>query len=452
MTSLKSFDPATGDLVGDVEITPVDEIPERIARARAAQAAWDALGIDGRAAKLSRAGDAIAARAEEIGTLISKEMGKPRREAIREVRGCADLSFLLAELKDALAPTELYDDQTRSTVYWDPHGVCAAITPWNFPFAIAHWLVFPALFAGNAVILKPSEHTPLSTQAYADILAPLLPPDTLQIVHGADAQGRTLVASDVDLIAFTGSREAGKHILAAASANLKRAILELGGKDPMIVLDDADLREAARFAARSSFRNAGQVCVSTERIYVPDALADRFVDLLAEETRSLKVGPGIDDDTQVGPMITDAQRDHVLAHIRDAAARGAKVVTGGDSPGGHYVTPTVLTNVTSEMTIGRDETFGPVACVTPVASEDDAVREANDSPFGLGAVVFGGDRERAQRVARRLRAGMIGINRPVSGARGAPWVGARESGYGYHSSRDGHRQFAQPRVISTPAS
>jgi acyl-CoA reductase-like NAD-dependent aldehyde dehydrogenase len=449
MTALRSFDPANGELVGEVEITPLEDIPAVIARARAAQPAWEDLGLARRAEILAEVGTRIRDRAEELGRLVTREMGKPVREAIAEVRSCAEVGPLLEEIGDALAPTEIDDGRTRSTIYRDPHGLCAAITPWNFPFSMPHWLVFPALAAGNAVILKPSEETPLCGQAYADILREVLPEDVLQVVHGADHQGKTLVAGHVDLIAFTGSRQAGKHILAAASTHLKRVILELGGKDPMIVLDDADLEEAARFAARSSFRNAGQVCVSTERIYVPATVAERFVDLLADETRRLQVGSGLEEGTAVGPMVSEKQRDHVLHQIRDAVQRGAELVTGGDNPRGNFITPTVLRNVTHEMEIGHEETFGPVACITTVEREEDAVREANDSPFGLGAVVFGGDRERAARLARRLRAGMIGINRGVGGAHGSPWVGARESGYGFHSSRDGHRQFTQTRVVST---
>ena len=451
MTSFRSFDPASGELVGEVDITPVEDIPEIIARARAAQPGWEQLGLAGRAEVLRRAGPAIRERAEALGELVTREEGKPLTEAVGEVRSCADVEPLLDEIVAALSPTEVADDRTRSTIYRDPYGVCAAITPWNFPFAMPHWLVFPALAAGNAVVLKPSEETPLCGQAYADVLREWLPRDVLQVVHGADHQGKTLVTGDVDLIAFTGSRRAGKHILSAASARLKRVILELGGKDPLLVLDDADLEKAAQFAARSSFRNAGQVCVSTERIFVESSVADRFVDLLADETRRLRVGAGLEEGTQVGPMVSERQRDHVLRQIRDALRRGAELVAGGDSPGGNTITPTILRNVTSDMEIVREETFGPVACVTTVADDDEAIRKANDSPFGLGAVVFGGDRERAARVARRLHAGMIGINRSVGGAKGAPWVGARESGYGYHSSPDGHRQFAQTRVVSTAA-
>ena len=352
-------------------------------------------------------------------------------------------------MEKALSPETMTDRHTNSTVFYDPLGVCAAITPWNFPFAMPHWMVLPALMAGNAVILKPSEETPLTAQAYIDAFAAGLPADVLQVVHGADQQGKALVESTVDLVAFTGSREVGKLILGQAASTLKRVVLELGGKDPLIVLPDADPAKAARFAARNSFRNAGQVCVSTERIYVSDDMADTFTQMLVEEARAMTVGNGLEPETRVGPMVSRRQRDHVVAQLGDAIEKGARVLCGGEtSAEGNFLQPVVLDEVDGSMRIAFEETFGPVAAVIRYQGEDDAVRMANDTPFGLGAVVFGGDEERAYAVARRLKAGMVGVNRGVGGAHGTPWIGARESGYGFHKSVAGHRQFAQLRVVS----
>ncbi len=227
-------------------------------------------------------------------------------------------------------------------------------------------------------------------------------------------------------------------------------ILELGGKDPLIVLEDADLGAAADFAAMNSFRNSGQVCVSTERIFVPDSVADEFEALLAERAGALRVGDGLDPESDIGPMVNDTQRDHVIAQVRAAVAEGAEVLTGSTDPRGPYIEPTVLSRVTDDMDIAREETFGPIACVTRVADADEAVAKANDTPFGLGAAVFGSDAA-AEAVGRRLTAGMIGVNQGCFGARGAPWVGARESGYGFHKSKEGHRNFTQARVVSRPA-
>jgi acyl-CoA reductase-like NAD-dependent aldehyde dehydrogenase len=447
-STLRSTNPATGEVVGEVAVCPVAEIPAVVARARAAQPAWAALGVAERGRRLAPLAGLLRDHAADLATLLTREMGKPLRDARGEIAWVADeLEQTLAEIATALAADELDDGRTRSTIYHDPYGVCAAITPWNFPLAMPHDMLFPALAAGNAVVLKPSELTPLIAQAYADLVRQLVPDDVLLVVHGDEAQGKALVDADVDLIAFTGSRAAGKHIMAAAAAGLKRVILELGGKDPMVVLADADVAKAAKFAARNSFRNAGQVCVSTERIYVDRAIAGPFVDALVAETGALKTGDGQAEGTRIGPMVSATQRDHVLRQIDEATGRGARVAAGG----GHdrlFVQPTVLTGVTHEMEIARDETFGPVACVTEVDGADEAVRLANDTPYGLGAVVFGGDS--ADAVARRLTAGMVGINQGCGGARGTPWVGARQSGYAFHSSKDGHRNFTQARVVSRP--
>jgi len=449
---LESFNPATGARVGAVAVTPAAKVPELVAAARAAQPAWAALGLAGRRALIEPAAELFASRADELGALLTAEMGKPLREACGEVRSCGQgLSDELDELVGALEPEMLRDGRTSTTLFHDPYGVCAAITPWNFPIAMPHWLVLPALMAGNTVVLKPSEETPLIAQAYVDVLGAQLPSGVLQVLHGADDQGRALVSADVDLVAFTGSRDAGVHILREAAQGLKRVILELGGKDPLLVLADADIEAAAQFAVRNSFRNAGQVCVSTERIYVHESVAEHFEQALVAGAAALKQGDGAAEGTQVGPMINGRQAGHVIDQIQAAVDQGARVLLGASGHSGNFVTPTVLGHLDHAMDIMRTETFGPVACVVRVAGDEDAVRLANDSPYGLGAVVFG-DGDHAERVARQLTAGMIGINRGVGGAHGAPWVGAKQSGYGHHSGKDGHRQFAQVRIVSRPAS
>ncbi len=449
MATLVSFDPADGQPVGEVPITPVDEISAMVARARAAQPAWAALGPTGRRDALRGAASRMIEAAEAVGLQLTREMGKPLAEGVGEVRYTGKgLIEELDEMVEAFTAEVVEDAYTRSEMRYDGLGVCAAITPWNFPFSMPHWMVLPALMAGNTVILKPSEETPLTGQAYVDLLGADLPDGVLQIAHGADAQGKALVAADVDLIAFTGSRAVGQSIMAAAAGRLTRIILELGGKDPLVVLDDADVASAARFAARNSFRNAGQVCVSTERIYVDEAIADRFVDALVAEAGKMKVGHGTEDGVRIGPMVNQRQRAHVLRQLAAAEADGARRLCGGEAGPGAFLQPAVLDGVTHAMDIAREETFGPVACVIRVADDDEAVRLANDTPYGLGAIVFGGDEARAAAVADRLDAGMVGINRGVGGAFGTPWVGARQSGFGYHKGIAGHRQFAQVRVIS----
>jgi acyl-CoA reductase-like NAD-dependent aldehyde dehydrogenase len=447
-SSLISCSPATGETVGSVAITPVTAIDDIVTTSRSALTSWRALTVAERSAMLAGAGEKLVERAPEIGELLCREMGKPLRAAVREVRGCGrGMAGKIAEIAAAIEPDVVEGAGRRSVIYHDPLGVCAAITPWNYPVSMIHWLVVPALTAGNTVVLKPSEETPLVGQAYADVLNEHLPEGVLQVVHGADEQGKALVLADVDLIAFTGSRAAGKHIMRSAAEGLKRIVLELGGKDPLIVLEGANIEDAAQFAVGNSFDNTGQACISTERIFVHDAVADEFERRLGRLSAEVTVGDPL-ADPDIGPMISQRQLDHVTGQLRDAVDKGARVVLGSIAPDGLYLQPIVLADVTDTMEIAQEETFGPVACVTRFDDVEAVVASVNSAPYGLGAVVFGTDDE-AEQLGRQLNAGMIGINRGVFGAPGTPWVGAKESGYGFHGSPDGHRQFTQTRVLTT---
>ncbi|MCH2139542.1 MAG: aldehyde dehydrogenase family protein [Phycisphaerales bacterium] len=449
--SLVSVNPATNEPVGEIAVTSLETIEEVLHRARAASGTWAAMSLEDRLTILKGAIPVLEARAEEIGRLVTAEMGKPLAEGMGEVKyGVDRLPKELDELRSALQPEHLQDARTESMLYHDPFGVCVAITPWNFPFLMPMKIIVPALAAGNTVVMKPSELVPLVGQAVADAFNEVLPPGILQIVHGDDAQGKALVRGDCDLIAFTGSRAAGQDILSAAGHDLKRVVLELGGKDPMIVLADADLEAASSFAVQNSFRNCGQVCVSTERIYVSEEIADAFEAEVISRTQELTVGNGAEDETQIGPMVSNDQKQIVLAQLAQAKEDGAHVACGDTPMEGNYVRPTVLTGLSHDMSIMRDETFGPVACIMRVADGNEAVKLANDTPYGLGAVVFG--ETEADAVARQLTAGMIGVNQGCGGAEGTPWVGAKQSGYGYHSGPEGHRQFAQVRLVSKPCS
>ncbi len=450
ITTLDSINPATGEVVGSVPLTPIAEIPAVVARARTAAKDWAALTARERADVLRPAGRALADRAEELGRLLSREQGKPFREGIGEVRGCGlRLSDEADEIAAAVEPKTLTSEGVETTLYHDPYGVCAAITPWNFPILMPHWMVLPALITGNTVVFKPSEETPLIAQAYADVLNEFLPEGVLQVVHGRE-QGPALVKADVDLIAFTGSKATGQAIMRAAADGLKRIILELGSKDPLLVLKGADLDKAAEFAARNSFRNCGQVCVSTERIYVDRRLHAEFLAKLIEHAKAFTVGPCDDETAMIGPMIHARQKAHVTAQVADAIAKGAKVVFGNEPRAGNFISPTVLDAVTHDMDVMTVETFGPIACVMAVDSPDQAVELANDSEYALGAAVFA-EESLARATARRLTAGMTGVNRGMGGAPGTPWVGARQSGIGYHAGPMGHRQFCQLRAVTTNA-
>ena len=446
---LKSYNPADGGLLGEVEVTPAEEIQKVVERSAAAQKKWAALSIDERIAVLEKAGRALSLEARRIGMLLSMEMGKGLRRGVGEVAGSANsISYVAERVKEALEPvvTERYG--TRTTIKYDPIGVCGIISPWNYPVSMAHWMIIPALTAGNSVVLKPSEETPLVAQAYADVLNKVLPEDLLMVIHGDEEQGKALVLSDVDFIGFTGSMEAGKDIMRAAAASLKPVMMELGGKDPLIVLEDADLDDAVSFAVANSLENAGQMCISTERIFVDEKIADEFETLAAHYVTYYKVGPYTDPQAHVGPIINERQRQRIIRHIDDALDKGARLLAGcgGENHPAPYIIPTVLADVTEDMLIAKEETFGPVVCITKFKDVEEAVKAANDTDYGLGAVVYGG--KDAARVASMLDAGMIGINAGAGGGGDAPWVGAKMSGYGYHGSPDGHRQFTQPRVIN----
>ena len=446
---LESINPANGEIVGSVPITPIDEIPEIVAKAREAQLTWSAIGLEGRLDLMKPIAARLTEEAPEIGKLITAEMGKSTPEAQGECAyGAEKFTAEVQSAFEAFQPEEIADENTRSILYRDPLGVSVAITPWNFPMLMPQQCILPSLMAGNCVIFKPSEETPLVGQAYADVLNEFLPEGVLQVVHGADDQGKALVASDINLVAFTGSREVGSKILTACGPDLKRVVLELGGKDALIVLDDADLESAASFAVQNSFRNSGQVCVSTERIYVQDSIANEFETLVLEKTKEWIQGDPTDKNVKIGPMVSSIQRDIVLAQLEQALKDGAVLRCGGGTHD-NYIEPTVLTGCSHDMQIMHDETFGPICCIQRFSDDDEAIALANETPYGLGGAVYG-ETQHAMDVARQLTPGMIGINKGCGGSDGTPWVGACQSGYGYHSGRDGHRQFTQVRVVSIP--
>jgi succinate-semialdehyde dehydrogenase / glutarate-semialdehyde dehydrogenase len=450
---LVDTDPATGAVLARTPCADTAEIGRAVRAARASLPGWAGLGLPGRAAILER----IARRWEDAGTiervaqLITAEMGKPiasaRGEAGNMARGIRALS---AGCQAALAPVETREGTTATRVSREPLGVAAVITPWNFPLGMARELLVPALMAGNTVVFKPSELVPLTGQALHETFAAELPADVLQIVQGDDVAGKALVAAAIDMVGFVGSSEAGRHIMQSCAGSLKRMVLELGGKDPMIVCEDADLPRAAEFAVRESMRNSGQVCCSVERIYVERAAAPRFLQLVVEQAQALKVGDSRNADTFMGPMASEAQRRHVLAQVADARAKGARVLLGGEAlPGpGCFMAPTVLADVDERMDLMQRETFGPVAAIRTVEDAEEAVALANASPYGLGASVWCGGTERGLALAARLESGQVGVNRGLGGAGDPPWCGVKQSGFGFLGSPDGHRQFTRPLSVS----
>lgn len=447
MKTLTSYNPADGSIIGAVEITPIEEINSIVSKGRDAQKKWAAVDIDERIRILTSAGEALLDRAVDIGTLLCMEMGKSLRRGIGEVKGSArSIEYTADRVRAALRPVISEGYKAETVIQYDPLGVCGIISPWNYPVSMAHWMIIPALTAGNAVVLKPSEETPLVAKAYVEALNEALPENLLQIIFGDEEQGKALVESEVDFIGFTGSLSAGRNIMQSAAKTLKPLIMELGGKDPMIVLEDADIDAAAGFAVANSLENAGQMCISTERIFVHESIASEFKNKVVELISYYKTGPYTDTEAMVGPIINERQRERILIQIEDAVSKGARILAGGGQHPPRYITPTVLDGINENMLVAREETFGPLVCITEFSDIDTAVKAANGTEFGLGAVVFG--KKDAEKTASQLKAGMVGINTSAEGGGDAPWVGAKQSGFGYHGSPDGHRQFTQPKVIN----
>jgi acyl-CoA reductase-like NAD-dependent aldehyde dehydrogenase len=449
---LHPINPATGEPLEPVRCATREQVIETVARARAAQGAWAALSVEERAEPLrrfaARLGDE--AVASELASLVSLEMGKPISAARSEVRtvGVRVESFV-ARAKEACVDEEVEEGATAVRIEWRPLGVCAVVAPWNYPLSTPNSLVMSALLTGNSVVIKPSELTPRTGAGYHELLSAELPEGVFEIVQGDGKVGAALVESDVNMVAFTGSIRTGQAIMREAAGSMKRLVLELGGKDPMIILPGADLERAADHAATESTRNSGQVCISVERVFVHESIANEFAGMLEERVRAQQVGDPLEAETKIGPMASEAQRDHVLRQLAAAAAEGAEIRVQGESRGpGFFLTPSLALGVKDEMDLARDETFGPVVCVSTYSDVEEVIRRANSTQYGLGASVWGPRGEQTERVASQIEAGMIGINRGLSAAGGAPWVGAKMSGFGYSRSRDGMRQFMQPRTFS----
>ena len=445
--SIAPINPATGEPLAPVPCTAREDVPAIVARARAAQAAWARAPLEARARHIRDFAAALLRDTDALAATVSDEMGKPIREARAEVKNvAARAESFVATARQALVDDEGTESGIRMRVRWRPLGVVAVIAPWNYPVATPSNLLLSALLTGNAAVFKPSEYTPHTGAHLHRLLAGALPEGLVGLVQGAGAVGAALVESNVDMIAFTGSIATGQAIMRSAAAGMKRLVLELGGKDPMLVLPGADLEAAARHAATEALRNCGQVCVSVERIIVHADLAEAFTRRVAELVRQVKPGDPRDEACEFGPLSSARQRDLVLAQLADAKERGATFLVEGQPRGpGFYLSPSVVTDLKPEMSLVRDETFGPVVAIQVARDVDQAVALANDTRYGLGASVWGAPGPELDAIADRIEAGMVGINRGLSTAAGGPWVGWKMSGLGYTRSVAGMRQFLQPQ-------
>jgi acyl-CoA reductase-like NAD-dependent aldehyde dehydrogenase len=459
--SFEVRNPADGSLITSVEIDSPERVAEAVARARAAQPEWEALGISGRRRWLDRLRDWMIANHDRLADVMQEETGKVRAEAEVEAPFlCGTINYYTEHAGEFLAeetpaPHILPLKVKRLRVVYRPYPVVGVISPWNYPLLLAFDDAIPALVAGCAVIIKPSEFTPLTTlevvRAWKEEIGG---PDVLDVVNGTGETGGALV-DEVDFVQFTGSDRTGKVVMKRAADTLTPVSLELGGKDPLIVLRDADLERAVNATTTGALANTGQICMAIERVYVEEPIYDEFVERLAEKVGKLRQGTdGRSFGADLGAMTTPAQAEIVADHVEDARHKGARVLTGGkrmERPGDWYE-PTVIADADHSMKVMTDETFGPVIPVMKVADADEAVRMANDSRYGLSASVFAGSSREGEQIARRIEAGAVNVNDVLTTyfALGVPMGGWKESGIGFRHASYGIKKFVRPESIVSP--
>ena len=452
--TLDVTNPATGAEIGCVPDFGQKETRAAIEAANAAFPEWSGKLAKERAVILRRWYELQRDHKEDLALIVTSEQGKPLAEARAEVDYAASFTEFYAEeakrIYGEIIPTS--KKSGRMLVLKQPVGVVGAITPWNFPLAMITRKISPALAAGCTLVVKPAPETPLCALALAELAVRAgVPPGVLNVVTGdPEAIGGELTSNPlVRMITFTGSTEVGKLLMRQSAATVKKLSLELGGNAPFIVFDDADVDAAVEGALASKYRNSGQTCVSADRILVQDGIYDSFAGKLAAEVAKLKVGAGTEEGVVQGPLIHEAAIAKVAAHVEDAVTRGAQVLTGGNrhALGGTFFEPTVLTEVTSDMTIAQEETFGPVAPLFRFRDEDEAVALANGTPYGLAAYFYTRDLSRSWRVAEALEYGMIGVNEGIISSELAPFGGVKESGQGREGSHHGIDEFVELKYV-----
>jgi succinate-semialdehyde dehydrogenase/glutarate-semialdehyde dehydrogenase len=448
-------DPSTGAKLADVANLGPKDAELAIAAANAAWPAWRSKTAKERSIILRRWYDLLMANQEDLGRIMTAEQGKPFAEAKGEVAyGASFVEWYAEEAKRVNGETlPQFDNNRRLLVVRQPIGVCAAITPWNFPLAMITRKVAPALAAGCPVVIKPAELTPLTALAAAELAVRAgIPAGVLNLLtaDGANsiAVGKVLCASDVVRhISFTGSTEVGRILMAQSAPTVKKLALELGGNAPFIVFDDADIDSAVEGAMASKYRNAGQTCVCANRIYVQDGVYDAFVEKFAARVKALKVGNGFEDGVVQGPLIEDAAVQKVQRHVADALGKGGKLMAGGKKLQGQFFEPTVIANATADMLCAKEETFGPFAPVFRFTTEQEAIDAANNTEFGLASYFYSRDVGRIFRVSEALEYGMVGINVGIIATEHVPFGGVKQSGLGREGSSHGMDEYVEMKYL-----
>ena len=446
--SIDVIDASTEEVIGRIPEGTPEDVDRAVKAARAAFEGWAQTPLEVRGKYLEQLSAGLGARMAEIGQTISREVGMPVKMAIGIQAGLP--TAISGTFVKVLQEFPFEERVGNSLVVREPVGVVGCITPWNYPLHQVIGKVAPAIAAGCTVVVKPSEVAPLSAFTLAEILHGIgLPPGVFNLVTGYGPVVGEAIAShpDVDMVSFTGSTRAGKRVSELAAQTVKRVTLELGGKSANVILDDADLEKAVRAGVNDCYLNSGQTCSAQTRMLVPRARHDEAVRIAKEAAESFTLGPALDEKTRLGPLISDVQRERVRGYIKKGIAEGATLVTGGPEapaglPKGYFVKPTVFANVRNDMTIAQEEIFGPVLSIIPYDTEEDAVRIANDTIYGLGGGVWSGDPERAKRVARRLRTGQVAINGGGFNLL-APFGGYKQSGRGREFGQHGLEEYLE---------
>lgn len=456
MTKLISKNPADNySKVGVVDVSTSREIRDKVAKAQAAKHAWRDLGVEGRVRLLAPIRDEFRDRSEELARLISTETGKALHESVAEVtRYIDEITWFLHHGPKALAPqVTLQDDESLHRMTFEPYGVAAAIAPWNFPFGMAVWGIFPNLVAGNTVVFKTSEESPLVGKFMEEvILNHDLPEGVFAEVYGAGGVGKELSESDINLIWFTGSTRTGKGLYKTAADKFIKAILEMGGSSPCVVFEDADIATTAPIIFNNRFRVCGQVCSAMKRLIVHEAVADKLIRELSDLTEAQKVGDPFDPQTTLGSLVAKRQQDLIKAQLEDALDKGAKIVAQTKLDHhlkGAFFPPTLLTHIKPTMRVWREETFGPVFPIVTFNTEEEAIRLANDTDYGLTARVVTADLERAERVAAQIEAGTVSINAEARFLACDPFGGYKNSGMGRERGIHGLQELCQVKVTQS---
>ncbi len=461
--TLESFSPLTGERVGSVPTITPGEVQAVVDDVASVQPFWAGLPLAGRARYMKRAAQAILDQLDDLARLLAREQGKPINEAyVMELIPTVDALHWIADAgqqilsDERIAQPQAFTKMKKSVFSYEPLGVVGVIAPWNYPWSIPFGEVAMALMAGNGVVLKPASLTPLIGERIRDVFERAgVPEGLVRTVHGGGAVGNALVESSASKIFFTGSVDVGRGVGVACAERLKGCVLELGGKDAQIVCADANLDHAIAGCLWGSFANAGQTCAGIERVYVVEEVADRFIDGVMRGAQALRVGDPLSFDTEIGPMVSRDQYELVKELVDDAVADGAKLLCGGPVEVEGYAdaafyAPAVLTDVTHDMRIMREEIFGPVIPIVPVASEEEAINLANDSNFGLSASVWTLDRQKGDRIARRVEAGSVWINDHMysHGTCQCSWGGVKDSGIGRAHSKFGFYELVNIKHVA----